>query len=323
MRQTTKILVKRALMTVVGAVLLGGVPVLAAQSGSLRPVAQGQFTPGYLGVYIRGVDAQTAAHLKLKDAKGAEIMGVDRDAPAGKVGLRPHDVIVGINGHPIANEVQVRQILQGIPAGRTIHLRIIRSGKPKSVTVKLASQAEVEAEAWPEGVIFTDGFPALSEGSGLATSPFSHNPGSNVKLREFAIVGCDGMEVEPVSKQLANFFGTPRGMGLLVRNVEPHSNAETAGLQAGDVIVAANGIPAGTLRGWLMVMSQNQGKTVKLKVIRNGKQMRIQYVPGSRRQQSRLSVPAGLGSLPVARSRQARRCGFGRFLRGHRGPCLE
>jgi serine protease Do len=293
MRQTAKILAKRALLTVVGAALLGGIPALAARRGASH-AAQGQFTPGYLGVYLRGVDAQTAAHLKLKDAKGAEIMGVDRDAPAGKVGLRPHDVIVGINGHPIANEQQVRQILHGIPAGRTIHLRIIRSGKSKSVTVKLASQAEVEAEAWPKGVIFTDGFPALRTGSGLAGNPFSHIPGSDVKLREFAIVGCDGMEVEPISRQLANYFGAPRGTGLLVRTVEPHSNADAAGLQAGDVIVAANGMPSGTLRGWLMVMSQNQGKAVKLKVLRNGKLMQIRYVPGSRKQQSRLSVPAGL-----------------------------
>lgn len=297
MRQTTKILVKRIVMSVVGAVLLGGVPVLAVQNGSSRPASQGEFTPGYLGVYLSGVDAQTAAQLKLKHARGAEIMGVDRDAPAGKVGLRPQDVIVGINGQPVTSEVQVRQILQGMPAGRTIHLQIIRRGQSKSVTVKLASQAEVEAEAWPEGVIFTDGFPALSAGSRLSSSPFSHNPKSNVKLREFAIVGCDGMEVEPISKQLASYFGTPRGMGLLVRTVEPHSNADAAGLQAGDVIVAANGIPSGTLRGWLMVMSQNQGKTVNLKVIRNGKLMRIRYVPGSLRQQSSLAIPPELGGF--------------------------
>ena len=257
----------------VGLALIAAVPAWAAQSGASSNPAAVHATPGYLGVYLRAVGPETG---------GAEIMGVDRDAPAGHAGLRPHDVIVGLDGKPVRNDLQLRNALQSLPAGRVIHLRLIRDGKSMNVTVKLASRTEVEAAAWPEGVIFADGFPVAGSGGSLAGMPFGNHLGPGAKLREFAMLGCDGLEVESLGRQLANYFGVPKGTGLLVRNVEPKSVAAAAGLQAGDVITAANGMPSSSLRGWLMVVSQNQGRVVNLKVIRNHKLKLIQYTPGGR-----------------------------------------
>lgn len=284
---------------IVAGVLLGGQSLWASQAGSSHKKIRSQAAPGYLGVYLRDLDTQTAHQLRLKSVKGAEIVGVDRDAPAGKVGLEPQDVIIAVNGQQIENELQLQQILHAMPAGQTIHLRIVRRGKKKEVTVKLASRAQVEAEAWPEGAIFADELPNMQMASGFMSIPFAHNLGANVYLREFAMVGCYGMDVEPIGKQLAAYFGAPHGGGLLVRRVAPHSDAAAAGLQAGDVIAAANGMPSGTLRGWLMVISQNQGKAVTLKVIRNHKVKMIQYTPGRHnKQQSRLTMPGSHMGIP-------------------------
>lgn len=279
----------------VGVVLLTAMPAWAAQKARTGGIATaGHFTPGYLGVYLRDVSPQAAARLGLKQAGGAEIMEVDRDAPAGKVGLRPHEVIVGIDGQSVTSGAQLRNILHGTAAGRVIHLKLVRDGKPEDIAVKLASRAEVEAAAWPEGVIFTDEFPVSGSRGEMVGLPRGDHLGPNVKLQEFAMLGCDGLSVEPIGKQLASFFGVAQGAGLLVRAVDPHSVAADAGLQAGDVITAANGMPSSTLRGWLMVVSQNQGKTVKLEVIRNHKPKLIQYTPGGRPQQSRLERPERL-----------------------------
>lgn len=284
---------------VVGAILfgllLGAAPLWAGQTSASSSPTPKHFTPGYLGIYVRGVNVPSANKPSSKHRRGAEILGVDRDAPAGKVGLKPHDVIVDIDGQSVKNGAQLRSILHSMPAGRTIHLKIVRNGKPMELAVKLASRAEVEASAWPEGVIFADGFPVSSAG-GMADTLSGSHLGPGVRLQEFVMLGCDGLDVEPIGKQLAAFFGVPGGVGLLVRSVAPHSVGAAAGLQAGDVITAANGMPSGSLRGWLMVISQNQGKTVKLKVIRNHKEKAIQYTPGGHRQQSRLEVPEGFRS---------------------------
>lgn len=262
----------------VGIVLLTAIPGRAAQSGASSAAAASRSTPGYLGVYLRAAGSGTGSR-----NGGAEIMGVDRDGPAGHVGLRPHDVIVGLDGKPVRNDEQLRNALQSLPAGRVIHLRLVRDGKTMDVAVKLASRTEVEAAAWPEGVIFADGFPVVSSGSSLAGMPIGNHIGPSVKLREFGMLGFDGLDVEPLGRQLASYFGVSKGTGLLVRNVEPKSVGAAAGLQAGDVITAADGMPSNTLRGWLMVVSQNQGKVVNLKVIRNHKLKLIQYTPGGRK----------------------------------------
>src|SRR4051794_17899228 len=48
----------------------------------------------YLGVDITDISSERVSALKLKDEHGVEITMVDRDAPAGKAGLKEHDVIL-------------------------------------------------------------------------------------------------------------------------------------------------------------------------------------------------------------------------------------
>ena len=62
----------------------GGGVVLFFLSGSAAPPARGG--QGYLGVDVRDVTEDQLPALKLKEARGAEIVLVDHDAPAGKAG---------------------------------------------------------------------------------------------------------------------------------------------------------------------------------------------------------------------------------------------
>src|SRR5262245_7332841 len=52
----------------------------------------------YLGVDIADVTSERLSALKLKEEHGAEVTMVDQDAPAGKAGLKEHDVILSLNG---------------------------------------------------------------------------------------------------------------------------------------------------------------------------------------------------------------------------------
>ena len=78
---------------------------------------------GYLGVSVRDVTPDQLPALKLKDARGAEIILVDHDAPAGKAGLREHDVVLQINGQTIAGKDQLSRMLHESAPGRSITLR--------------------------------------------------------------------------------------------------------------------------------------------------------------------------------------------------------
>src|ERR1700709_1797121 len=77
----------------------------AAMGGS-----QGRGSNGYLGVETRDVSDDEAATLKLKEARGAEIINVDHDGPASKAGMQVHDVILQMNGQVIEDEDQLRRM---------------------------------------------------------------------------------------------------------------------------------------------------------------------------------------------------------------------
>ena len=62
----------------------------------------------YLGVDTRDVTADRLADLKLKEEHGVEVTLVDQDAPAGKAGIKEHDVILTLNGNQVESVEQLR-----------------------------------------------------------------------------------------------------------------------------------------------------------------------------------------------------------------------
>lgn len=82
-----------------------------------------------------------------------------------------------------------------------------------------------------------------------------------------------GIMFQPLTEELAESFGITDKKGAVVTEVTEDSAAEKAGLKSGDVIIEIDGkkIEDGTaLR--LMVADMPPGKTVKVKVVRGGKE---------------------------------------------------
>src|ERR1017187_284720 len=128
-------------------VAAGGALFFLASSGA----APARGAQGYLGVDVRDVNADQLGALKLREARGAEIILVDHDAPAGKAGLREHDVVLQMNGQAIEGQDQLRRMLHDSPPGKTITLVISRDGQQMTVTAQMAvSQEEVERRAWEQ-----------------------------------------------------------------------------------------------------------------------------------------------------------------------------
>jgi serine protease Do len=72
----------------------------------------------YLGVDTRDVTSDRLADLKLKEEHGVEVTLVDQDAPAGKAGVKEHDVILSLNGNQVESVEQLRRMIREIPPGR-------------------------------------------------------------------------------------------------------------------------------------------------------------------------------------------------------------
>src|SRR3984893_18366707 len=130
----------------------------AAQSWSVDPPAQpwglsseDSGTGAYLGVDISDVTTDRLGALKLKEEKGVEVTMVDQDAPAGKAGIKEHDVILTMNGAPVESKTQLQRMIHETPAGRVVSLGLSRDGQPMSIKVQLADRRNEFAHMGKEG----------------------------------------------------------------------------------------------------------------------------------------------------------------------------
>jgi len=164
----------------------------------------------YMGVDIADVRAERLSELKLKEEKGAEITMVDEDAPAGKAGLREHDVILSLNGTAVESAAQLRRMIKEIPPGRVVTLGISREGQPLTIKVQLADRNK--SKHWEPGAhefnFHMPEMPQLPDFDLPVTVVIAHS-----SLRS-------GLMVENLTPQLGEFFGVKDGKGALVRSVD-------------------------------------------------------------------------------------------------------
>ena len=99
---------------------------------------------GYLGIGMRDISEDQVAALKLKEARGAEVVNMDHDGPACKAGLQIHDVIVQMNGQTIDGSDQVRRMLREMPVGSSVSFVISRDGQQTTISTQLANRDTVE-----------------------------------------------------------------------------------------------------------------------------------------------------------------------------------
>src|SRR3984885_1657670 len=121
----------------------------AAQNWSVDPpeqpwvfASEDSGTSSYLGVDISDVTSERLSALKLKEEKGVEVTMVDQDAPAGKAGIKEHDVILTMNGTSIESGAQLRRMIHETPPGRVVTLGLSRDGQPVTIKVQLADRSK-------------------------------------------------------------------------------------------------------------------------------------------------------------------------------------
>jgi len=238
---------------------------------------------GYLGVGLKDVADDRVAALKLKDARGVEVIALDHDGPAAKVGIREHDVILDMNGQEVASEEQLRRMLRETPAGRKADLTLSRDGQEVKVEVVLGDRATSAHASMPDmenlniqleglnNIVPANGVIELGD-LDVGNGPIVFGPNAS------------GASVETLGAQLAQYFGSKDGTGVLVKEVRHDSAASKAGLRAGDVIVKAGGQVVANRGDWERVTRDNRGKTVSVEILRDKHSQKLNLTPPAKTQ---------------------------------------
>jgi serine protease Do len=245
----------------------------AAQSWSVDPpeqpwafLGEDSGTSSYLGVDISDVTTDRLTALKLKEEKGVEVTMVDQDAPAGKAGIKEHDVILTMNGNSIESGAQLRRMIHEMPPGRVVTFGLSRDGQPMTVKVQLADKHKEFSMNGHDMKNFHVQIPEI------------HIPDIDIPSINMVMVTSSarsGLMVENITPQLGEFFGVKNGNGVLVRSVEKGSRAEKAGFHAGDVIVKVNAQPVHDTSDFMHAVRSRNGAAVSVDVIRDKKEQNL------------------------------------------------
>ncbi len=104
-------------------------------------IATGSVKHGTLGAQVQTLTAEIARMLGVKaDQQGAVITQVRSESPAAAAGLLPGDVIVAANGKAVHSEDDVYNAEGIAPIGTAIELKLLREGKPLTVSARLAAE---------------------------------------------------------------------------------------------------------------------------------------------------------------------------------------
>jgi S1-C subfamily serine protease len=92
-------------------------------------------------------------------------------------------------------------------------------------------------------------------------------------------IGVAGQNV-PIHRRVVRFYNLPSETGVLVVSVEKQSPAEKAGLREGDLIVAFNNQPIGSIHDLhKMLVSEQIGVPAKLLIIRHTEKLELTILP--------------------------------------------
>jgi len=191
------------------------IPIDVAMQVGQQLQTTGHVTRGKLGVVIQNVTQGLADSFGLPQPEGALVSSVEKGGPAEHAGIEAGDVILKLNGQPLKDSTELPVQIASIAPGTNVDLEVWRDHATRNVSVKLAA-LEDQRTASTEG---------------------SHNDGGKL-----------GLAVRPLTEQEQR-QGNVKG-GLVVERAS--GPAAEAGIQPGDVVLAANGSPinsADDLRG--------------------------------------------------------------------------
>ena len=217
------------------------IPIDVAMNVIEQLKTKGKVSRGWLGLLIQDVNRELAESFGMKQPRGAVVLKVMPDSPAARAGFKVGDVVVDFNGKTINRSSDLPLAVGRTQVGKTVRVNVIREGKTRTLTVKIAELPSEEQ---------------------LAEKGVTPKPGAAKSSRL-------GLAVEALTEQQRKRLDVG-DRGVVVRKVEK-GPARDAGIRKGDVILMLNGKDVKDPEQFAkLVKSLPAGKSVPVLVQRGG-----------------------------------------------------
>jgi S1-C subfamily serine protease len=113
------------------------VPVNMARAVMAQLIEHGEVHRGQIGVAVQDLTPDLAETMALDLRGGAVVAQVAPRSAAAAAGLQPGDVIVEVNGSPIADAADLRNLVGLLPVGTELGIVLYRDGQELSVDARI------------------------------------------------------------------------------------------------------------------------------------------------------------------------------------------
>ncbi|MDB9347379.1 HhoA/HhoB/HtrA family serine endopeptidase [Nodularia spumigena] len=119
------------------------IPINTAQRIAAQLIEKGRVDHPYIGIQMAQLSPelrekinQSDAGIKITQDTGVIVLGVVRNSPASRAGMRPGDIIESINNVAIQDIKQVQQQVEDTNIGESMQITINRDGSRQQITVQ-------------------------------------------------------------------------------------------------------------------------------------------------------------------------------------------
>ncbi len=120
------------------------IPINMAHAIARQLIEHGEVKRGRLGIGIQDLTPELARAFGIERTGGAVVSQVEEGSPAAAAGIKPGDVIVAVDGHPIADSGQLRNRIGLLRVGTKVDLELIREGRRLNVSARVEEIRKTE-----------------------------------------------------------------------------------------------------------------------------------------------------------------------------------
>jgi serine protease DegQ len=124
-----------------GSVGIGfAIPVSTAKNVMEAIIKTGHVVRGWIGVESQEITPELAASFGLQRQSGAIIAGVVRNGPADKGGIRPGDILLSVDGKPVADTNSMLNLIAQLAPGGKAKMTVLRKSKETTLDITVGKR---------------------------------------------------------------------------------------------------------------------------------------------------------------------------------------
>jgi serine protease Do len=212
------------------------IPINMAKEVGAELIAGHKIVRPWLGIRIETLGDNASIRDLFKGVeKGVVVRTIEADAPASKSDLRPFDLITNVDGTAVGTDTQLQHEILKKKVGQKVDLTVWRKGQTITVPVTTGELPNEIARASNE-------------------SPSRPN---EQRDEEFGKVG---LQVQDLSKEVAQRLHLGVQQGVIVTDVADNSVAAEQGLEREDVITEVDGKPVTNVKSFREALNKADPK---------------------------------------------------------------